>query len=151
MKNLIDINVSSVLGQRIREARKEAGISQEELGRRIGLGKSGISKIETGRTHISFEDASILMEAMGSRLNVVLESEEQTSKRQQAIYSFVHTCVIWFSESRQISLSEAYRHMLKAKVFHFLRDNYMYESTMPREVVIADIDRLVSNGVEVVN
>ena len=33
----------------------------------VGLPKSSISKIEKGLTHISFEDASLLMDAMGEK------------------------------------------------------------------------------------
>ena len=36
------------------------------LGRKVGLGKSSISKIEKGLTHISAEDAAILLEARDS-------------------------------------------------------------------------------------
>ena len=41
------------------QARKAKGMTQEELGKRVGLPKSSISKIEKGQTHISFEDASL--------------------------------------------------------------------------------------------
>ena len=75
----------NILGTHIREARKAAKLSQEELGRKIGLGKSSISKIENGSTHISFEDAAILMEIMGAKMNIVLETEEQTWKKQADI------------------------------------------------------------------
>lgn len=40
------------LGDRILRARKAAGISQEELGRRVGLNRSSISNIEKGRQRI---------------------------------------------------------------------------------------------------
>lgn len=33
----------------------------------VGLPKSSISKIEKGLTHISFGDASLLMDAMGEK------------------------------------------------------------------------------------
>ena len=51
---------SNLLGSTIQAVRKNKGITQEELGRRVGLGKSSISKIEKGLTHISAEDAAIL-------------------------------------------------------------------------------------------
>lgn len=43
---------SNLLGSTILAVRKSKGITQEELGRRVGLGKSSISKIEKGLTQI---------------------------------------------------------------------------------------------------
>lgn len=40
------------LGDRIRQARRNAGLSQEELGRRVGLNRSSISNVEKGRQRI---------------------------------------------------------------------------------------------------
>lgn len=45
------------IGQRIREARQRYGMSQAELARRIGLSKTSLHLIETGRTadpHLSY-------------------------------------------------------------------------------------------------
>ena len=61
----------SMLGAIIQQARKAKKITQEELGKRVGLPKSSISKIEKGQTHISFEDASLLMDAMGEEISTL--------------------------------------------------------------------------------
>lgn len=37
------------MGERIKEKRKELGLTQEELGKRVGLQKSAIAKYENGR------------------------------------------------------------------------------------------------------
>lgn len=37
------------MGERIRKRRKELGYTQEELGKKVGLQKSGIAKYESGR------------------------------------------------------------------------------------------------------
>lgn len=36
------------MNKRFKEMRKQLGLSQEELGKRIGIGKSAVSKIENG-------------------------------------------------------------------------------------------------------
>lgn len=64
MKRKFD-NVNNTLGDIIKSFRKEKNFSQEALGKLVGLGKSSISKIESGKTNISLEDASVLLEAMG--------------------------------------------------------------------------------------
>ena len=67
MKNKFEKQVNgSMLGATIQQVRKAKGITQEDLGKRVGLPKSSISKIEKGLTHISFEDASLLMDTMHS-------------------------------------------------------------------------------------
>ena len=58
MKNKFETQENtSLLGATIQQVRKSKGLTQEELGKRVGLPKSSISKIEKGLTHISFEDA----------------------------------------------------------------------------------------------
>lgn len=143
MKKKMTMVESNVLGSHIRKARKALGLSQQELGRKVGLGKSSISKIESGKTNISFEDASILMEAMGSKLSVTMELEGQNQKMQSDILHFSRTCVKWFSEYKEMSVTEAYNLMMKKKALLFLRDNYKYESTMPKNIIIEDINRIV--------
>ena len=44
-------------GRRIALLRKKKGLSQEELGNRIGLQQSAVSKLETGRRRLSAEEA----------------------------------------------------------------------------------------------
>ncbi len=69
MKNKFDNQENvSMLGMAIQQVRKAKCMTQEELGKRVGLPKSSISKIEKGLTHISFEDASLLMDAMGESM-----------------------------------------------------------------------------------
>jgi transcriptional regulator with XRE-family HTH domain len=55
MKNKFETQDNgSMLGTTIQQVRKAKKITQEELGKRVGLPKSSISKIEKGLTHISF-------------------------------------------------------------------------------------------------
>ena len=133
----------NILGTHIRDARKAANLSQEELGKKVGLGKSSISKIENGSTRISFEDAAILMEIMGAKMNIVFESEEQSRKKQTDIMRFTRSCVTWFSDFKQITFSEAFHIMMNCKALNFLKENYTYESTMPRDVIMEDIEKFV--------
>lgn len=152
MRKKMPCTDSNVLGSHIREARKALGLSQEELGRKVGLGKSSISKIESGRTNISFEDASILMEVMGTKLNVMMEFDEHNLKMQSDIMHFSRTCVAWFSVYKGLSMASAFQQMLNSKALVFLKENYKYESTLPKDVIIEDIDRIVnrnSNNVKV--
>ena len=54
------------IGERIRSARKAAGMSQEELGRRLGIGKSSVSEWESGKRPLPMD----VMEQISEELNV---------------------------------------------------------------------------------
>lgn len=54
------------IGERIRNARKAAGMSQEELGRKLGIGKSSVSEWESGKRPLPMD----VMEQISEELNV---------------------------------------------------------------------------------
>lgn len=54
MKKKFD-NTDNLLGSIVKKVRLEKGLSQEALGKYVGLGKSSISKIESGKTNISVD------------------------------------------------------------------------------------------------
>ncbi len=47
---------------RLKQIRKELGITQEELGRRLGIGKPAVSMIETGKQALSERNRNILIQ-----------------------------------------------------------------------------------------
>lgn len=55
------------LGQKIKEIREAEGISQTELGNRIGLHKQAISRIERGVNSISFEKLEEIATALNRK------------------------------------------------------------------------------------
>lgn len=137
---------SNVLGETIRNVRKSKGMTQEQLGRKIGLGKSGISKIENGQTRITVEDASILLEAMGEKLEIsVLGSKDSEAARNQKAI-FLTTGIAWFADAHNIPVEEAYRYLMRFKGIDFLEENYRFEQTLPQSVVVKDLTRICSNN-----
>lgn len=52
-------------GARIRELRKEAGLSQEELAARCQLDRTYIGGIERGERNVSLRNIAVLAEALG--------------------------------------------------------------------------------------
>lgn len=60
-------------GEKVRAARERAGLSQEELGERTGLGQHGISRIETGRSKITLDKALKIARALGMATGEILE------------------------------------------------------------------------------
>ena len=61
------------IGEIIREARKEAKMTQEQLAERTGTKKSFISRIENGRSDIQLSTLYKLMEVgLGKRVNLTI-------------------------------------------------------------------------------
>ena len=149
MKNKFENQESgSMLGMTIQQVRKAKGITQEELGKRVGLPKSSISKIEKGMTHISFEDASLLMDAMGEKIAIqVMGMKEPDEKRVERV-RFMTIGVTWYAHSKKMAFADAYRHLLVYKGIQFLEENYAYEQTLPRQTLLDDLDKVCDRNRE---
>ena len=62
-----------LLGQSIRQARKEQNLTQEELGKLVGVQKAQISKIENSVKNARFETILKVFEALGARISFDVE------------------------------------------------------------------------------
>lgn len=63
----------SLIGRRIRERRKLAGMSQAELGKELGYSHSAISRIELGTRRLEMGDLERLAAALGEPLEYFIE------------------------------------------------------------------------------
>ena len=59
------------IGQRVKILRKQAGLSQEELGARAGLGRSHIGRIEGGKYAVNIETLQAIAEALGMTVDII--------------------------------------------------------------------------------
>lgn len=59
------------IGHIISKLRKDAGLSQADLAKKIGCDQAYISKIERGRQHISINVLTNIAAALGARVEVV--------------------------------------------------------------------------------
>ncbi len=64
---------ATVLGERIRDARKRADLTQDDLAQAIGLERTAINKIETGSRKISALELSDVADAVGVRMSTFFE------------------------------------------------------------------------------
>jgi DNA-binding XRE family transcriptional regulator len=62
-----------LLGQAIKQARKERNLTQEQLGELVGVQKSQISKIENSVKNARFETILKVFEALGAKVNFNVE------------------------------------------------------------------------------
>lgn len=69
-------------GDLVREARRRAGLSQAELAAKADTTQSAIARLESGRVDPSFGLVLKLLGACGFRLDVMLDSSEDSDRWQ---------------------------------------------------------------------
>jgi HTH-type transcriptional regulator / antitoxin HipB len=66
-----------IIGEAIKQARKERHLTQEELGQLVGVKKSQISKIENCLTDARFETIMKVFKALNAKVNFNIELLDQ--------------------------------------------------------------------------
>lgn len=66
-----------LLGEAIKQARKDRNLTQEELGKLIGVQKAQISKLENSLTDARFETIIKVFKALNARINFQVELLDQ--------------------------------------------------------------------------
>lgn len=64
------------LGERIRELRKSAGITQEELGEKAELNYKFIGELERGQVNVSLDSIVRIAEALGVKIGDLFSKEK---------------------------------------------------------------------------
>ncbi len=66
-----------LLGDAIKRARKERNLTQEQLGKLVGVQKAQISKIENSVKNARFETILKVFEALGAKVNFNVEMNSE--------------------------------------------------------------------------
>lgn len=69
------------LGERIRELRKSAGITQEELGEKASLNYKFIGELERGQVNVSIDSLARIADALGVRIGDLFSKEKVTLQK----------------------------------------------------------------------
>ena len=82
-----------VLGERLKKARKDRGLTQEQLAERSGLSTRHIAKIEKGDVNPSFEVLSTLVKTLGVSFDAIFDpASEQVAAELQEIAGLYRAC-----------------------------------------------------------
>lgn len=73
------------VGNRIRLFRKQKGMSQEELGNRLGLTKSYISRLENGKKPISLDRLETIAEVLEVNVDYLLVDKTKLIEHKEGI------------------------------------------------------------------
>ena len=86
-------DVLSVLGARLKKARKDRDFTQEQLASLTGLSARHIAKIEKGEVNPSFEVLSTLVKALGVSFDAIFDpADEQVEAEIQEIAGLYRAC-----------------------------------------------------------
>ena len=86
-------SVLPVLGERLKRARKDRGLTQEQLAERAGLSTRHIAKIEKGDVNPSFEVLSTLVKTLGVSFDAIFDpASEQVESEIQEIAGLYRAC-----------------------------------------------------------
>lgn len=69
-----------LLGEAIKQARKERNLTQKELGKLVGVQKAQISKIENSLSDARFETILKVFKALNAKINFNIELLDQNVK-----------------------------------------------------------------------
>jgi len=69
-----------LLGEAIKQARKERNLTQEQLGQLVGVKKAQISKLENSLTDARFDTIIKVFKALNAKVNFNVELLRQTVK-----------------------------------------------------------------------
>jgi transcriptional regulator with XRE-family HTH domain len=102
-------------GQFVREARRRAGLTQDQLAARVGLSQPTIARIESGKISPSFERLTSLVRAAGFDLvvhvvpldddNFVLAQQNVQRSPEQRLQAVLST--LEFAEAGRQAMKEA--------------------------------------------
>lgn len=67
-----------ILGEKIKQIRKSRNLTQEELGRLIGVQKAQVSKIENGKSSATLATMNKIFRAMKAKAKLHIEFEDET-------------------------------------------------------------------------
>jgi transcriptional regulator with XRE-family HTH domain len=73
-----------LLGTALRELRTQAGLTQEQLGARAGIGASYLSQLENGHRGVSWHTVIRLLEGIGVDLHQLADARTAAEKPQRA-------------------------------------------------------------------
>lgn len=66
-------NIKTVVGQQIRNVRKAKGLTQKELGAKLGVADSVITNYESGKQNLTLDTIQKIADVLGAELLISIE------------------------------------------------------------------------------
>lgn len=130
------------IGLMIRNERLRKGLTQEELGERVGVGKAQISKIESGKG-LTIKTVIKVLDALGMSASVVLQNTQTIDKN---VIAYVVAAISEFAKTHHISVCEANNYLIRFKGLDFLTEHYNAEHLLSFEDSVQDLTQVCLNN-----
>lgn len=130
------------IGLMIRDERLRKGLTQEELGERVGVGKAQISKIESGKG-LTIKTVTKVLDAFGMSASVVLQNTQTIDKN---VIAYVVAAISEFAKTHHISVREANNYLIRFKGLDFLTEHYDAEHLLSFEDSVQDLTQVCLNN-----
>lgn len=109
------------IGSIIRNECIRKGLTQKELGERLGDGKAQISKIEIGK-ELTIKTITKELDALGMSASVVKKNEPEINKN---VIAYIVAVISEFAKSHHLSVREASNYLIRFKGIDLLfTENY---------------------------
>lgn len=137
-------NIGKLFGQR----RVELGMTQAEVGDRMGVGRATISKIESGKG-LTFDTINRMANALEADVKIALTPKVMHGKE---VIEYIVTAISEFSKRHVLTIKEASNYLLRFKGIEFLEQCYAAEHTLSVKDWVDDITAICKRnggGIEI--
>lgn len=124
-------NIGKLFGQR----RVELGMTQAEVGDRMGVGRATISKIESGKG-LTFDTINRMANALEADVKIALTPKVMHGKE---VIEYIVTAISEFAKRYVLTIKEASNYLLRFKGIEFLEQCYAAEHTLSVKDWVDDI------------
>lgn len=140
----IDVMTTRIdnIGAMIRNERLRRGMTQEELGELVGVGKAQISKIESGKG-LTIRTVTKVLGALGLSASVNLKSKQRIDKR---VVGYVVAAINEFAAAHRMSTRAASNYLVRYKGVNFLIEHYEAEHLLSFDDSVQDLTRVCLNN-----
>lgn len=123
------------IGSLFLKRRKELGLTQKQLGEKVGMAKSEISKIENGRG-ITFSTINKISEALGVSAEIELKPDNPVSTD---IIHYIVMSMGMFARQHNLTKKEACNYLSRFKGLQFSIENYEAEHQLSLQDCVDDM------------
>lgn len=130
------------LGELLTLRRKSKGLTQDEVGRMVGVQKAMISKVENGLS-ANLNTIGRIAKALEVEPVVELKSTKQVDKN---IIDYIMTAIIEFAKRHNLSIRQASNYLNRFNGIDFLTEFYDVEHTLSFNDCVDDLTIICKNN-----
>lgn len=131
------------IGKLIRKERNNLGLTQEELGQKVGVGKAQISKIENGQG----SRISTLKKVLDTlNLTATVELNAAATGINKKLIGYVVANICEFAKKYDLTIREASNYLNLHKGLSFLEQHYDAEHLLSIDDSVEDLARVCYNN-----